>query len=105
MGLAGGMVPSPSAVLVLIGAATLGQLWFGILLVVAYGAGLALALVAIGFLIVGAGARLAAAVSLPPRLHRLRAPLRTLHRIAPTATATMVIVLGAALTLRAALSA
>jgi len=52
MGLAGGLVPSPSAVVVLVGAAALGQAWFGFLLVVAYGAGLALTLAAAGFAVV-----------------------------------------------------
>lgn len=49
VGFAGGMVPSPSAVVVLVGAAALGKAWFGLLLVVAYGLGLALTLTAAGF--------------------------------------------------------
>ncbi|GAA2554966.1 hypothetical protein GCM10010398_48450 [Streptomyces fimbriatus] len=44
LGFAGGLVPSPSAVVVLVGAAALGRAWFGLLLVVAYGAGPALVL-------------------------------------------------------------
>src|SRR5207248_242424 len=39
MGFVGGMVPSPSALVVLLGAIALGRLWFGILLIAAYGAG------------------------------------------------------------------
>lgn len=49
VGFAGGLVPSPSAVVVLVGAAALGKAWFGLLLVVAYGLGLALTLTAAGF--------------------------------------------------------
>jgi nickel/cobalt exporter len=50
-GLAGGMVPSPSALLVLLGGIALDRTWFGVLLVVAYGAGMALALVGAGYLL------------------------------------------------------
>ena len=52
MGLAGGLVPSPSALVVLLGAIALGRIPFGLLLVVAYGIGLACTLVAAGLLMV-----------------------------------------------------
>ncbi len=52
MGLAGGMVPSPSALVVLLGAIALGRIPFGIALVCAYGIGLAATLVAAGLLLV-----------------------------------------------------
>lgn len=52
-----GLVPSPSAVVVLVGAAALGRAWFGLLLVLAYGAGLALTLAAAGFAAVRLGER------------------------------------------------
>jgi ABC-type nickel/cobalt efflux system permease component RcnA len=55
MGFAGGLVPSPSAVLVLVGAAAIGRAWFGVVLVLAYGAGLALTLILVGLLVVGSG--------------------------------------------------
>ncbi len=55
LGFAGGLVPSPSAVVVLVGAAALGHAWFGLLLVVAYGVGLALTLTAAGYAVVRAG--------------------------------------------------
>ena len=50
-GLAGGMVPSPSALLVLLGGIAIGRAWFGVLLVLAYGIGMALALVGAGYLL------------------------------------------------------
>lgn len=50
-GLAGGMVPSPSALLVLLGGIAIGRAWFGVVLVLAYGVGMALALVGAGFLL------------------------------------------------------
>lgn len=55
MGLAGGLVPTPSAVVVLLGAVALGRAWFGVILVVAYGAGMAGALCGIGLLLARAG--------------------------------------------------
>jgi nickel/cobalt exporter len=51
MGLAGGLVPSPSALVVLVGAIALHRAWFGVVLVVFYGAGMAATLVGIGFLL------------------------------------------------------
>lgn len=50
-GLAGGMVPSPSALLVLLGGVAIGRAWFGVVLVLAYGVGMALALVGAGYLL------------------------------------------------------
>lgn len=48
VGFAGGMVPSPSALIVLIGGIALGRAWFGVLLVLGYGIGMALALIGTG---------------------------------------------------------
>ena len=58
MGFAGGLVPSPSALVVLLGATALGRVWFGVLLVMAYGIGMAASLVAAGALLVRARPRL-----------------------------------------------
>jgi nickel/cobalt exporter len=52
VGLAGGLVPSPSALLVLLGGIALGRAWFGALLVLFYGIGMAAALVGTGLLLV-----------------------------------------------------
>ncbi len=52
MGLAGGLVPSPSALVVLLGAIAVGRVPFGVALVVAYGVGLAATLVGAGLLMV-----------------------------------------------------
>ena len=54
MGFAGGMVPSPSALVVLLGAVALGRTWFGVALVSAYGIGMAFTLVVAGLLLVRA---------------------------------------------------
>ncbi|WP_167746055.1 urease accessory protein UreH domain-containing protein [Streptomyces wuyuanensis] len=102
LGLAGGLVPSPSAVVVLVGAAALGHAWFGLLLVIAYGAGLALTLTAAGFAVVRLGSKVAA------RLARRRAAGRLagfVRRSAPIGTALTVVALGCGLVLRGAAGA
>src|SRR5260221_3451842 len=58
IGFVGGLVPSPSALVVLLGAIALGRLWFGIVLIAAYGAGMGATLAGAGLLLVKARARL-----------------------------------------------
>lgn len=48
LGLAGGLVPSASAVVLLLGAAAIGRPWFGLMLVMAFGVGMSIALVTVG---------------------------------------------------------
>ncbi|MDX6350496.1 MAG: nickel/cobalt transporter (NicO) family protein [Streptomyces sp.] len=97
LGFAGGLVPSPSAVVVLVGAAALGEAWFGFLLVLAYGAGLALTLTAAGFAVVRLG-KLAGRV----KVQRGGRLLALAHRVAPVGTAAVVFALGCGLVLRGA---
>lgn len=52
MGIAGGLVPSPSALVVLLGSIALGRTVFGVFLVFAYGIGMAATLTAVGLLLV-----------------------------------------------------
>ncbi|MGV9254486.1 nickel transporter [Streptomyces sp. NPDC003697] len=104
MGFAGGLVPSPSAVVVLVGAAALGKAWFGLLLVVAYGLGLALTLTAAGFAVVRLGTGLTGVLRRRPRW--TAGPLTALvRRCAPLGSALVVLALGAGLVLRGAASA
>jgi ABC-type nickel/cobalt efflux system permease component RcnA len=93
MGVAGGLVPSPSAVLVLLGALALGRAWFGLLLVLAYGAGMALTLLGAGLAL----NRLRGWIE--PRLARFSS--RRLPRLLPLGSALAVIGGGIVLTLRA----
>ncbi|MER8030352.1 nickel transporter [Streptomyces bauhiniae] len=104
LGFAGGLVPSPSAVVVLVGAAALGQAWFGLLLVVAYGIGLAVTLTAAGFAVVRLGAVAGRLLDRDParHAHPLAALLR---RTIPLASALAVLVLGAGLMLKGVASA
>jgi nickel/cobalt transporter (NicO) family protein len=89
MGVAGGLVPSPSALVVLLGAVALGRTWFGVLLVLGYGLGMAVTLTAVGLLLVRLRDRLAAVERLRDRFTAL-----------PTLTACLVLVVGVSLTLR-----
>jgi nickel/cobalt transporter (NicO) family protein len=104
LGFAGGLVPSPSAVVVLVGAAALGKAWFGLLLVVAYGAGLALTLTAAGFAVVRLGSGMTRVLERRPRW--TAHPVATLvRRSVPLASALVVLALGAGLVLKGAASA
>jgi ABC-type nickel/cobalt efflux system permease component RcnA len=50
MGLVGGLVPSPSALVLLLGAVAVGKAWFGVVLVLGFGLGMAVTLAAVGLL-------------------------------------------------------
>lgn len=104
LGFAGGLVPSPSAVVVLVGAAALGHAWFGLLLVVAYGIGLALTLTAAGYAVVRLGAGASRLLERRPRwaVHPVTGLVR---RTAPLLSALVVVALGAGLVLKGAASA
>ncbi|WP_217207435.1 nickel transporter [Streptomyces sp. AC550_RSS872] len=104
LGFAGGLVPSPSAVVVLVGAAALGKAWFGLLLVVAYGVGLALTLTAAGFAVVRLGSGVTRVLDRQPRwmAHPLTVFVR---RTAPLGSAVLVVLIGAGLVLQGASSA
>jgi nickel/cobalt exporter len=95
MGVAGGLAPSPSAVVVLLGGIAIGRPWFGVMLVVAYGLGMALTLTAAGFALVrvrDAVARRGRSIRFPMLLHAL-----------PRITAVAVVVIGVVIAARAGL--
>jgi len=98
MGVAGGLVPSPSALVVLLGAVALGRTWFGVLLVFGYGFGMAATLTAVGLLLVRVRDRLDGM----PRVDKLRLRIGTLGAWMPVLTAGLVLVVGLGLALRAA---
>ncbi|NGO78707.1 nickel transporter, partial [Streptomyces sp. YC504] len=98
VGIAGGLVPSPSALVVLLGAIALNRTAFGVLLVLAYGAGMAAVLCAAGLLVARCGHRAQALLAggrSGPRIARLRAAL-------PALTAALVIAVGSGMALRSA---
>jgi nickel/cobalt transporter (NicO) family protein len=94
VGLAGGLVPSPSALVVLLGATALSRTFFGVLLVVGYGLGMAATLTAAGLLLSGGGSRLTSAIERRlPRWSRYT-------RYGTLLTALAVLAVGLGLTLR-----
>jgi nickel/cobalt exporter len=99
MGIAGGLVPSPSALLVLLASIGLGRTVFGVVLVLAYGLGMAGTLTVVGLLLVKLRGRLERRVSV---LGRSRA-LVAVVRLAPVLTASLVLLVGLSLAVRGAL--
>lgn len=76
------MVPSPSALVVLLGGIALGRAWYGVALVLAYGLGMAATLVGAGYLLLRArtGLERRAARRAWPRLSALWAALPVVTR-------------------------
>jgi ABC-type nickel/cobalt efflux system permease component RcnA len=95
MGVAGGLVPSPSALIVLLGAVGLGRTAFGVLLVVAYGIGMAATLTAAGLMLVRIRDRW---------MSRSRRTLGRIAALAPAGTAVLVLCVGVGLAGRASLA-
>jgi ABC-type nickel/cobalt efflux system permease component RcnA len=98
MGVAGGLVPSPSALVVLLGATYLGRAWFGVVLVLLYGLGMAGTLTVAGLLLLRAQA------ALDRRGWALGRDGR-LGRLLPVLTAVVVVGVGLVLVLRGVLTA
>jgi len=96
MGFAGGLVPSPSALVVLLGAIAIGRAWFGLLLIIAYGAGLAAVLVGAGLVIERLRHRIE-----PILARRSKSRLAGLAVNLPILTAVLVVLGGAYLVVRA----
>ncbi|CAN5132190.1 hypothetical protein BH20ACT5_BH20ACT5_04580 [soil metagenome] len=100
MGIAGGLVPSPSALIVLLASVGLGRTVFGVLLVFAYGLGMAATLTAVGLLLVRLRGRLDNLV----RAGRLRRGVVRVAGALPIITAVLVLVVGLTLATRGVLS-
>jgi nickel/cobalt transporter (NicO) family protein len=95
IGLAGGLLPSPSALLVLLGAVALGHAWFGVALVIAFGLGMAVTLAVVGLVVMRLRERAEERLRSHPASR-----FAPLLRIAPPLTAIAVVLLGAALAWR-----
>jgi nickel/cobalt exporter len=96
MGIAGGLVPSPSALIVLLASVGLGRTAFGVVLVLAYGLGMAATLTAVGLLLVRLRGRLARRVTDLGRTPLLSAAVLA----APVLTAGLVLAVGLGLAAR-----
>jgi ABC-type nickel/cobalt efflux system permease component RcnA len=92
LGLAGGLVPSPSAVVVLLGGIALGHAWFGVALVLAYGIGMAATLTGVGLLLAHLRGRVDRRLTGPTGLLLVR-----VGRLLPVVTASVIVAVGLAL--------
>ena len=84
VGISGGIIPCPTALVVLLAAISLHRVGYGLVLIVAFSLGLAATMTAIGLLAVSRQARLR-----PPRLQRRRHPLPS-RRSAPSSSSASV---------------
>ncbi|GAA3394788.1 nickel transporter [Cryptosporangium minutisporangium] len=103
-GLAGGLLPSPSALLVFLGAVAADRAWFGVVLVLSFGVGMAATLAAAGLLVRFAGQRVVRLVT--ARAGRIRSAtlarlVTTALRKAPVLTGVGVCGVGATIAVRA----
>ena len=99
IGFVGGMVPSPSALVVLIGGIALHRTWFAVLLVVVYGLGMALALTGTGVALRHARALMDRRIA-ARRSQRGAAWWARISTAVPITAAAAVILVGVGLTLR-----
>ena len=95
LGISGGIVPCPEALVVLLAAVRLHRLGYGMILIVAFSIGLAAALIAIGLLVVSARQRLTRFSALGED--------SALVRYLPLGSAAVIALIGAVLTLQATL--
>jgi nickel/cobalt exporter len=91
LGVTGGIVPCPAALVVLLGAVSLGRTGFGLLLIVAFSLGLAAVLIVTGLLVVYARRLMA----------RVHGEGRLITRWLPLTSAAVITLIGMAMTLRA----
>jgi ABC-type nickel/cobalt efflux system permease component RcnA len=95
LGVTGGMVPCPAALVVLLSAIALRRVGFGLFLIVAFSVGLATVLITIGVLMVYAAQLMA----------RFRAESRLVTRWLPLTSSAVIVMLGVAIAVQALLSA
>ncbi|NUT38070.1 MAG: High-affinity nickel-transporter [Hamadaea sp.] len=101
LGVAGGLVPSPTALVVLLAAIGLDRGAFGVALVLAYGAGMAAALTAAGLLLLELRRRGVARFTRPGTWPRLGPWLHRARHALPKATAVVIVGGGIVILLRA----
>ena len=90
LGVSGGLIPCPSALVVMLGAIALNRIGFGLVLVLAFSLGLAGALAAIGMLFIYAG-----------RLFERFPAQRRIVQFLPVISALFVSAIGVAISIRA----
>jgi ABC-type nickel/cobalt efflux system permease component RcnA len=101
LGIFGGMIPCPSAIVVMLSAIALHRVGFGLVLIVAFSFGLAVVLTGIGFAVVWAQ-RIPLLQKAMSRAEGSNGLLGLFVRVFPVAAAALVFTVGVALILRAA---
>ena len=101
LGISGGLLPCPSALVVMLGGIALQRVAFALLLIVAFSIGLAATLIAIGLTMVYSG-RLVGRLGLVQRLGGSSSAAARVARALPVASAGVVALAGFVLTLEAA---
>jgi ABC-type nickel/cobalt efflux system permease component RcnA len=96
LGLSGGLVPSTSAIIVLLGAIQLNRIAFGGLLILAFGIGMSIALVSVGLGMVALRDRVFGAVHGNVLMHRIRLLLVPLAALAVLSVGVFLVVRAAA---------
>ena len=94
LGVSGGIVPCPAALVVLLSAVAMGRVGFGLLLIVAFSVGLAAVLIAIGLIVV-------CARRLATRFGRTGVDGPLVRRWLPLASAAVITVSGVVITVQA----
>jgi ABC-type nickel/cobalt efflux system permease component RcnA len=95
LGITGGIVPCPAALVVLLSALALHRVVFGLFLILSFSAGLAVVLIAMGMVAVYAGRLMSRVVTDGPLIQRWL----------PLASALMITILGSAITVRGLMAA
>jgi ABC-type nickel/cobalt efflux system permease component RcnA len=95
LGVTGGMVPCPAALVVLLSAIALRRVGFGLFLIVAFSVGLATVLIAIGVLMVYAAQLVA----------RFRVESRIVTHWLPLTSSAVIVMVGVAIAVQALMSA
>ena len=90
LGITGGIVPCPAALVVLLSAVALNRVWFGLFLIIAFSFGLAAVLIAVGMLMVYARTF----------MNRFRSEGPLFTRWLPLASAAVIMMLGMAIAIR-----
>ena len=94
IGIANGIIPSASALIILLAAISMQRIEFGILLIVAFSAGMAAVLAGVGLLVVYAA-------KVINRIQSQNRLVGTANQLLPMATALVVLVSGSVFTARA----
>jgi ABC-type nickel/cobalt efflux system permease component RcnA len=97
LGISGGLLPCPTALVVMLASVAIGRVAFGLLLILSFSVGLAVTLTAVGLALVYAGRVIEGKAGLGPRVRRVPLAAKALVLL-PLGSAGIILVVGALLT-------